>query len=99
MTKPGGTLRPILVISQRLAPLPPRSILFLPSPSSKAKTYFDCAIITSPQKALNKFSNNTKSAGVRRGTVAVAALYFLDYQSKGAHSHSIVSGGLDRKSV
>ncbi len=34
--KPGGTLRPICVISQRFAPLPPSSILFLPSPSSKA---------------------------------------------------------------
>ena len=36
MTNPGGTLIPICVISQRLAPLPPRSCLLWPSPSVKA---------------------------------------------------------------
>jgi len=35
-TKPGGTGRPTLVISHRLAPLPPSSILLLPSPSLNA---------------------------------------------------------------
>src|SRR5665647_276693 len=40
MTNPGGTFSPIFVISHRLAPFPPSSFLFFPSPSSNAKTCF-----------------------------------------------------------
>ena len=39
MTKPGGTSSPICVIAQRLAPLPPSSILSRGFPSSNVQTY------------------------------------------------------------
>ena len=45
ITNPGGTFSPMRVISHRLAPLPPSSILFLPSPFSNAYTHFRSLVV------------------------------------------------------
>src|SRR3989338_6704600 len=48
MVKPGGTFKPICVISHRFAPLPPSSILFLPSPCSNMYMYLFPLAMTLP---------------------------------------------------